>query len=166
MKIIFGIIVIGLVGVGVFLLQGDSLSVQNNVPDTALENHALGDEVVLADRSGLLVINSWAVWCPFCVKEVPDFVTLQEEFPEVEIILVNRGESKEKVGTFLSEIGVTTEQLTFLHDASDSFYRAIGGFSMPETLFVRDGEIVFHKRGVMDLFEMRDLTNKLIEGTL
>lgn len=166
MKIVLGIILIGLIAGGIFLLQGGSIAGQNSLPSIVLEEHVSGDEIVLAERSGLLVINSWAVWCPFCVKEVPDFVTLQEEFQEVDVVLVNRGESREKVNAFLSEVGVTTEQLTFLHDGSDSFYKAVGGFSMPETLFVRDGEIIFHKRGVMALSEMQDLTTKLIEGTL
>jgi len=42
-------------------------------------------------------------------------------------------------------------------------YKSIGGFSMPETIFVNsNGEIVVHKRGPMELGEMREYTNKIV----
>src|SRR3989344_7171016 len=110
-----------------------------------------------------LVINSWAVWCPFCVDEIPDFVRAQEEFGEkVKIILINRAESLDVAKKFSDEVGVS-KQLLLLLDPSDSFYRAIGGFSMPETIFVDvDGNIVIHKRGPMRLPEIREKINQII----
>ena len=39
-----------------------------------------GGEVSLSEFKGkTLVVNSWAVWCPFCKKELEDFAVLQEE---------------------------------------------------------------------------------------
>lgn len=41
-----------------------------------------------------MVINSWATWCPFCKKELPDFVATQKEFGDkVVIIAIDRAES-------------------------------------------------------------------------
>lgn len=125
-----------------------------------------GNEVTLEQFRGQpLVINSWAVWCPFCKDELPDFAILQEEFEgEVTVIAIDRQEPLEKAKGFTDELGITDE-MTWLLDSSDAFYRSIGGFSMPETIFVNGaGEIVVHKRGPMELEEMREHTQKLLNG--
>ena len=123
-----------------------------------------GNDVLLADFKGKpLVINSWAVWCPFCREELPDFVALQAEFGErLTVIAIDRQEPLRKAKGYTDELGITDDML-FLLDSSDSFYKKIGGFSMPETIFVNEsGEIVVHKRGPMDLDEMREHVNKII----
>jgi thiol-disulfide isomerase/thioredoxin len=122
-----------------------------------------GNEVMLSTLAGRpMVINSWAVWCPFCRKELEDFAFLQEEFEEVAVIAINRQEPLSKNKEFTDSLGIS-EKMFFLLDDSDSFYKSIGGFSMPETIFVDStGEIVVHKRGPMDLDEMRKHTQKII----
>src|SRR3989338_768380 len=123
-----------------------------------------GNKVSLEEfRGEPLVINSWAVWCPFCRAELADFATLQQEFGDKVIVLaIDRQESLEKAKGFTDELGITDDML-FLLDPSDSFYKTIGGFSMPETVFLNGaGEIVVHKRGPMELDEMREHTNKII----
>lgn len=124
-----------------------------------------GNTKFLGDYSGkMLVVNSWAVWCPFCVKELPDFAALQKAFPdEIMVIAINRAESLEKVRRFTDELGIS-EDMVFLMDRKDDFYKTIGGFSMPETVFIdRDGAIVFHKRGPMTLEEMKNQVEKLLK---
>lgn len=114
-------------------------------------------------RGTPLVVNSWAVWCPFCRQELPDFAELQKEFDErVVVIAIDRQEPLEKAKGYTDELGITDNML-FLLDSDDSFYKSLGGFSMPETVFInREGEIVVHKRGPMDLNEMREHANKII----
>ncbi|PIR86484.1 hypothetical protein COU13_00685 [Candidatus Kaiserbacteria bacterium CG10_big_fil_rev_8_21_14_0_10_43_70] len=124
-----------------------------------------GNVVSLEEFRGIpLIINSWAVWCPFCRKELPDFAALQKEFgDDIAVIAIDRQEPLEKSKDFTDELGITDDML-FLLDSSDSFYKTIGGFSMPETIFVNSaGEIVVHKRGPMELDEMREHVNKIIE---
>lgn len=110
-----------------------------------------------------LVINAWASWCPFCRQELPAFAAVQKEFGDkVRIIAIDRGEPLD-VAKKYSDAQGTTGQLVFLLDPDDSFYRSIGGFSMPETIFVdKAGAIAIHKRGPMDIQEMREKINKLI----
>lgn len=124
-----------------------------------------GNTISLGDFSGkMLVVNSWAVWCPFCVKELSDFAALQKAFPdEVIVIAIDRAESLEKVRGFTNELGVS-EDMIFLMDKKDDFYKTIGGFSMPETVFIdTNGAIVFHKRGPMTFEEMKDQVEKLLK---
>lgn len=131
----------------------------------ALEFINYQDEpVALTDLLGTpLVINAWASWCPFCVAELPDFATVQAELgDQVVFVAINRAESLRTAKKFTDDLGVS-EDMLFLLDPKESFYKAIGGFSMPETLFINaEGNIITHKRGFMTLEEIRDRTTDLV----
>ena len=138
----------------------------DRIPEFSLPDFS-GNNVSLASLAGKnLVINSWAIWCPFCVDELPDFVSAQKEFGDrVLIIPIDRAESTKRQKDFLAGLGIDTNDLLFLTDKGDRFYRDIGGFSMPETLFVNeDGFIVEHKRGTMNLEEIRRKINNLLSS--
>lgn len=178
-KIIVSVVILALVGLGLgfFFLSGrggdkgpESLSGDlasegkfDQVPAFNLKDWD-GSQVSLSDFKGRSVIlNSWAVWCPFCLDELPDFVKLQEELGDsVTIVAIDRAESTEKQKEFTDKLGVTGK-LLFLNDPDDSFYQSIGGFSMPETLFVdKEGNIRLHKRGPMDIGEMRRVVKNIL----
>ena len=170
--LIGGVIVLVALGAG-FFLQGDGgdsrpaeVSDRPAAPSPEgtldrLANIALadydGNEVTLEDFRGKpLVLNSWATWCPFCRQELPDFARLQEELGDTTVVIaIDRAEKLAAVKGYTDQFGITLK-MTFLIDPKDAFYRNIGGFSMPETLFVdSSGAIVFHKRGPLTLEEMR-----------
>ena len=168
LAIIIGILIVG--GVGWLVISnrtapdesGRQVQIEK-APDFALQDYN-DNTVKLADFAGKpLIINSWAAWCPFCKKELTDFVAAQKEFGDkVVIIAIDRSESLAVAKGYTDQQGIT-DNLTFLLDPSDSFYRSIGGFSMPETIFVdKDGNIVFHKRGPMDINEMREKIRQLL----
>lgn len=170
--IISGIIVVAVLFAAFFLRKNTSVQSPvdqkialetEKVPDFALQDYN-GKTVSLVDFIGKpLVINSWAAWCPFCKKELPDFVTVQKEFGDkVVIIAIDRAESLGTAKRYSDELGVTND-LVFLLDPTDSFYQSIGGFSMPETIFVdKNGNIIDHKRGPMDVNEIRQKIEKLL----
>jgi len=146
--------------------QTNTTQQSDKLPEFSFENLE-GEVVTQADFSGkALVVNSWAVWCPFCRNELPDFAELQKKYPEqLQVIAIDRAEPKEKQISFLEEIDVR-EELVFLTDTQDSFYRDIGGFTMPETLFVKpNGDILIHKRGFMDIEEMEEKAQQLLEAS-
>lgn len=131
-------------------------------PEFSLQDF-MGNTITLADFSGKnTVLNSWAVWCPFCVEELKDFARIQEEFGDkIIIVAINRAESLKKQKQYLEDLGII-QKLAFLLDPNDSFYRSIGGFSMPETLFVNgDGEILLHKRGPLNYEQMKKTIQEL-----
>ena|GEM_PF-1737784 len=106
--------------------------------------------------ASVVVINTWASWCPFCVEEMPDLATIADEYPHVSVISINRGESSQDAKDFLKTLKLS-KSLHLLFDPEDSFYRYIKGFGMPETIFVDEsGTTLFHKRGIMSLDEMRE----------
>lgn len=138
-------------------------STKDKVPEFNLKDYN-GKTVSLADFSGKpLIINSWASWCPFCVKELSDFATVQNEFKnQIVIIAINRSESLKIAKRFSDELNITNDLINLL-DPKDSFYQSIGGFSMPETLFIdKEGNIVEHKRGPMDADEIRQKIKSIL----
>ncbi|MBI2046357.1 MAG: TlpA family protein disulfide reductase [Parcubacteria group bacterium] len=135
----------------------------DKAPDFSLQDYE-GKIVRLSDFKGKpIVINSWAAWCPFCRKELVDFAAAQHEFGDkMVVIAIDRAESRDTAKKYTDELAVTSD-IVFLLDPSDSFYRSIGGFSMPETIFVsRDGHIVDHKRGPMGVSEIRERIQKIL----
>ncbi|MFQ5661649.1 MAG: TlpA family protein disulfide reductase [Candidatus Paceibacteria bacterium] len=184
MKAIITIIIIFIIGGGFLILRnGDTSDMTNEsevtasedgqkeendydkIPDLSFEDYE-GNTFTLSQFQGKPhVLNSWAVWCPFCRAELEDFAQLQEEFGnEITVVAIDRQESLEKAKGFTDEIGVT-ERMTFLLDPKDAFYKGIGGFSMPETIFAdAEGNIIIHKRGPMDLDEMRQKVNSVINN--
>lgn len=167
---IIGILIIG--GVGWLATSDRGVSEKSTrqikyekAPDFALQDYN-GKTVRLADFARKpLVINSWAVWCPFCRKELTDFAAAQKEFgDDIVIIAIDRAEPQETAKKYTDELGVTND-LIFLLDPLDSFYQSIGGFSMPETIFVDiDGNIAERKRGPMDIGEIRQKIQKLLSS--
>ena len=128
-----------------------------------------GATIRLADFRGTpLVINAWATWCPFCLKELQDFAAVQKEFEDkVKIIAINRAESSATVIAYSAERGTMQDELLFLLDREDAWYREIGGFSMPETIFVDAGGVIKgHVRGPMAREEMRRRIQDLITTTI
>ncbi len=166
--IIAGLSALVIAGIVLTANQSDSPSSQSiSEPANQVLGITLTDyynkQVKLAAIQGPLVINSWAAWCPFCVKELTDFAAVQKEFgDQITIIAIDRAETRDTAKQYTDQLGVGND-LLFLLDPDDSFYQAIGGFSMPETIFVdEDGSIAFHKRGPMDVEEMRERINQLI----
>ena len=115
------------------------------------------------------VINSWASWCPFCTAELPDLESLATEYADqnVNVLAINRAEPLRTMRSYLNSIDMANDtNMFFLQDQADSFYKKIGGITMPETVFYStEGEVVVHKRGFMDLEEMRTHVNAAIAAS-
>ena len=167
----YGIIGVFILGAGWVLLSRfwdtplPEKSEPRPAPEFSLKDYE-GREIRLSDFQGKAVIlNAWAVWCPFCGEELKDFAALQQEFGDkIAVIAIDRAEPLETAKKFSDDLGVT-DKMIFLLDPSDSFYQSIGGFSMPETIFVdKDGFVRDHKRGPMELEEMRRRTEKILNS--
>jgi len=155
------IILILLFAIGGYFVVTSQTVTNDLAPNFSLVNYS-GEVISSSDFSGKIqVVNVWAAWCPFCVKELPDFAKLQEAFPEIVVIGINRGEKEETAKEYITDLGVS-ERMTFLADENSSYYKSIGGFSMPETLFVDENGVIFlHKRGPLTFEEMKEIINQM-----
>lgn len=135
-----------------------------SLPSVAVQNEA-GGSLALADMMAgrPAVIALWASWCPFCKDEFPKLKAMREEFGDrIVIIAVNRGESAEVI-TRSGVLSLLGADFVAVRDADDALYPALGGFSMPEMVFVnRDGRITEQWRGPIREEELRRHITDLI----
>lgn len=116
-----------------------------------------GNQVSLLKYKGKpLIINSWATWIPFSQAEFKLIESLNASLGnEVTILAINRMEDRATIKAYLDFIG-NPQGIVFLSDVTDNFYKMIGGYATPETVFYdRDGVIVGHKHGVLTEDELK-----------
>lgn len=103
------------------------------------------------DRS-VVVMNFWATWCEPCVEEIPIFVKLHKQYPDVEFVGISMDElsMEQNVQEFAEKHSM--KYRIVLRDGQDfeSMVNSIdpdwmGG--LPATFVFRDGKRVFSKAG-------------------
>lgn len=116
-----------------------------------------GNQVHLYDYARkVLIAYAWASWCPYCASEISDLGQLKQEYgDQIQIVAINRGESVETARAFTAAIP-DTSGIVFLLDPTDSFFKAIGGYAMPEMVFIDSGgNIIYHQRGPIDIQDVQ-----------
>jgi thiol-disulfide isomerase/thioredoxin len=125
-----------------------------------------GNPVAIDEHLGkVLVVHSWASWCPTCGTQLVKLAQLGEGFAteDMKVLAVNRAEPKSTATAFLASIDAVNG-LQLVLDPGDKFYKSINGYAMPETLFYdTKGNVVFHKRGEMTYEEMETQTQSIID---
>jgi len=116
------------------------------------------------EKDKFLVVNFWATTCAPCVKELPHFIEVNNEFskdPNFKMLLVSldMAKDKQKVINFIKSKNLTAEVL-ILDDVKrmntwiPRFQKDWEG-EIPVTLFYKNGEKVFFNNGEMSLQELK-----------
>ncbi|MDF2933674.1 MAG: TlpA family protein disulfide reductase [Chryseobacterium sp.] len=151
------------------LLFGLSLykgQVQNNL---TLVNYEELEMKIQNNKDELLVVNFWSTTCAPCVKELPDFMIVNEKFknnPKFKMLLVSldRAKDKEKVIQFIKKKNLTTEVI--LLDDIKRMNTWIPRFdknwegNIPVTILYKNGEKVHFNDGEMSKEELENTINK------
>lgn len=135
------------------------------VPDFSFPD-ARGAPVVLTDiKAEVRVINFWASWSPYSKDELPALVTLKREFGDrIAIVALNRDTTPSDGRAFLASLGLG-EDLLFAYDREDGYFKEVGGYNMPETIFVGpEGEVLHHVHGPMELESMKRVVGELLNA--
>lgn len=100
-----------------------------------------GQTKKLSDLRGSPVIMSfWASWCPYCIEEMPDLRQIKEDYPNVEVLLVNCGEDAQTVQSYADDLG---GNMTWVLDEDLAIQKAYPSNGIPYgILFNAEGEPV------------------------
>ncbi len=144
-------------------LQNDLKLVDTDVPFSYTDLD--GNSIDLEQFKGKpLIINAWATWIPFSQTELVLMNEIQKKYGDtITVIAMNRMENIEVIKSYLSVFQIPRDIL-FIADTTDHFYKVVGGYAMPETLFyTSDGVLTMHTRGVLTEAELATYTEAIIE---
>lgn len=98
-----------------------------------------GTEFKLSDHDdGVVILNFFATWCGPCVKEMPAFGMLQENYEDLTILCVDCMETQKTVDSFISQNGYTFPIAYDEEGKIESYYPTDG---IPYTLVISKGVI-------------------------
>ncbi len=123
-----------------------------------------GLDIVLSDiHADLRLVHFWASWSPFSTDDLRTLSQLQAEFGDrIAVIALNRDTNPEEGKAFLAGLGIG-DSLTFAYDKEDMYFKEVGGYNMPETLFIApDDTILLHVRGPMPYDVAREHVTALL----
>lgn len=107
-----------------------------------------GSEFKLSDHDdGVVILNFFATWCGPCVKEMPAFGMLQDEYEDVAILCVNCMEVKKTVDAFVAQNGYDFP-IAYDEDGRIEKYYPTDG--IPYTLVINKGVIARIYLGARD----------------
>ena len=110
-----------------------------------------GEQQALARYRGeLTVVNFWATWCPPCLKEIPAFVRIQENYADKGVRFIGVAlDQRQAVEPFLAERSVNYPMLIGddrVIKLMQILGNEIGG--LPYTVvFAADGEVIYRHQG-------------------
>ncbi len=126
-----------------------------------------GNRMSFSDFAGKpVVINFWATWCGYCVKEMPAFEKAYKEYgDEVVFMMINvtdgYQETKEKAEEFIDEKGY---EFPVYYDLDLSAAGIYGASSLPATAFINaEGELVHGQLGMMSEESLYGFIEKILE---
>jgi peroxiredoxin len=132
--------------------------------DFALPTMA-GDTLRLSDLRGkVVVLNFWATWCPPCREEVPDFIALQDELRDRDVVFVGVSVDEDgfaAVRPFAEAFGINYPLV--IDDGTVSpQYEGITG--LPTTYLInRRGEIEHYMPGALSEAALRPALVALLD---
>jgi peroxiredoxin len=119
-------------------------------PDIALHN-LNGETVRLSDFRGQpVMINFWAVWCHFCLIEMPDMQAAYDRYQDQGFVIlgIDVREDRARVSSFVEELGLTFPILLDSEGHVTQRYQVRG---LPTSYFVdAEGVIVGTRVGPVD----------------
>ena len=112
-------------------------------------------------RGKTVIVNFWAIFCPPCVEELPDFnkAVVELEGLNTVIIAINVTEGKSDIKEFVSNLNL--DQLNFYIDINNNGSQTYGIDTIPRTIVIdKNGYVRSAARGAVtyeDLIHIADI---------
>lgn len=139
------------------------------INDIPMIKYEMLDQKIKTEKDVLLVLNFWSTTCAPCVKELPDFMEVNNKFknnPKFKMLLVSldRAKDKEKVIQFIKNKKLTAEVILLddikrMNTWIPNFEKSWDG-NIPVTIVYKNGEKVHFNNGEMTKTELEDIVTK------
>ena len=155
-----------IVFLSVFLISitGFSQKILPNINLTTFE----GDKVNVTELSSndkIAVISLWATWCVPCIKELDAINELYDDWKaevdfEVYAISVDDSRSIKRAKALVNGKGW---EHNILLDTNQNLKRALGAAAIPETIIVKNNEVLYQHTGYRngDEYELFEILKKI-----
>jgi thiol-disulfide isomerase/thioredoxin len=132
---------------------------------TRLDDLAGQSQAIAQWQGRVLVVNFWATWCPPCLKEIPEFVRLQQRYGDKGVQFVGIAiDDKSRVATFVAQHGVNYPTLMAAQEGIDLARNAgnrLGG--LPFTVVIdRQGRTARIELGALDEKKLVPILERLL----
>lgn len=133
------------------LLLSITLSAQNKIPNTQLKT--LGGDITnlqdIAKDNDLIVVSLWATWCVPCKNELDAINEVYSDWQDetnVTLYAVSVDDSR-TVKRVKPLVNGKDWDYEILLDTNNDLKRALGASTVPLTLIIKNGEIVYRHSG-------------------
>lgn len=130
---------------GAIQLTGSSLlkqlNVQQHYPDLVFNDLKQQPQALSQFTGKVTVVNLWASWCPPCHREMPVLYQAQQDYPEVQFVMLNQGETPEAIASYLHSYQLNFKNV--LLDSNGEMAQLMNMYGLPSTLFFNaQGQLV------------------------
>ena len=126
-----------------------------------------GETVSTADLRGkIVIVNSWATWCPPCREELPDFDRIATEYKDQVVIIAADVDAGSGSAKSYVEQNFPTTDIIFAYDTvyGDAYYAAGGWKYVPRTAIIdQNGVIIYSDDGAMSYYQLVAIIESALE---
>ena len=137
------------------------------MPDVAVEDLQAKPIKITQFKGKPTIITFWATWCSPCIKEMPHFSKLVEEYQgKLQVLVIAVGDTREDTMNFMKKN--PSYKFTWLFDPAEDMEtspvtKAFGLSGLPTNLFIdANGKVVDYWRGL----ESTEALVKKIQGLM